>query len=564
MSDDKLSTMVGIDLGTTYSCMAYVDETGRPVTLKNMEGDLVTPSVVYFESADNIVVGSTAKNAMITDEERVVAFVKRNMGDSTSTYTIEGTDYRPETISSLVLQKLVKDASDGLQESITDVVITVPAYFGENERAATEQAGHIAGLNVRALINEPTAAAIAYGIDQEDDQVVLVYDLGGGTFDITMIEIKDRLINVICTGGDKELGGKDWDERLMNYLATTWGEETNQLDYDVIEAGDAVTLNDLRLQAEDSKHQLTSRVKMTAMVSIEGERARVELTREKFDELTADLLERTIQLTQDMLAEAKQKGHADFNKIILVGGSTRMPQIKQRLEQAFKQDILIYDPDEAVAKGAALYAYRYALQDEVEKEVQERVQDLADDETGSGDESTSHELIQQAEAEAKKEVARRFSLPEKRVEQLLETEIKNVTSKAFGVVALNEQEQEEVVFLISRNETLPIDTTLPFGTSAEHQKTADLKVMEGEKETATAPNQCQEIGTAVLNLPDHLPRNSPIEVTFRMNEQGMLEATAKEMTQGATVDVSIERGEAVMTEAEVTEARTSLQKFEVS
>ncbi len=558
MSDDKLSTMVGIDLGTTYSCIAYVDETGRPATLKNMEGDLVTPSVVYFESADNIVVGRTAKNAMITDEDRVVAFVKRNMGDSASTYVIDGTDYRPETISSLILQKLVKDASDALQEPITDVVITVPAYFGENERAATERAGHIAGLNVRALINEPTAAAIAYGIDQEEDQVVLVYDLGGGTFDVTMIEIKDRLINVIGTGGDQELGGKDWDERLMAYLAGTWGEETNQPDYDVIEAGDALTLNDLRLQSEDSKHQLTSRAKMTAMVSIEGERARVELTREKLDELTADLLERTVQLTQEMLAEAKQKGYADFHKMILVGGSTRMPQIKARLEQEFKQDILVYDPDEAVAKGAALYAYRYALQDEVEKEIQERVQDL------SSDESLGQELILYAEVEAKKEVARRFSLPEKRIEQLLETEIKNVTSKAFGVVALNEQSQEEVVFLISRNETLPIDTTLPFGTSTENQSTADLQIMEGEMETATSPDQCQEIGTAVLNLPDGLPRDSPIEVTFRMNEQGMLEATAKEMTQGATVDVTIERGEAVMTEAEVQKVRSSLQKFEVS
>ncbi|ETX02834.1 MAG: hypothetical protein ETSY1_02155 [Candidatus Entotheonella factor] len=556
MSDDKLSTMVGIDLGTTYSCMAYVDETGRPATLKNMEGDLVTPSVVYFESADNIVVGSTAKNAMLTDEDRVVAFVKRNIGDRTSTYTIDGTDHRPEAISSLVLKKLVKDASDVLQEPITDVVITVPAYFGEDERAATERAGHIAGLQVRTLINEPTAAAIAYGIDQEDDQVVLVYDLGGGTFDITMIEIKDRLINVICTGGDKELGGKDWDERLMRYLATTWGEETNQPDYDVIEAGDPLTLNDLRLQAEESKHQLTSRVKMTAMVSIEGERARVELTREKFDELTADLLERTIQLTQEMLAEAQKKGHTDFHKIILVGGSTRMPQIKTRLEQEFKQEILIFEPDEAVAKGAALYAYRYALQDEVEKEIQERVQDLAHD-----DESPSQELIVQ---EATQEVARRFSLPERRVEQLLETEIKNVTSKAFGVVALNEQDQEEVVFLISRNETLPIDTTLPFGTSTENQSTADLRVMEGEMESVTSPDQCHEIGTAVLHLPEHLPRNSPIEVTFRMNEQGMLEASAKEITKGATVDVTIERGEAVMTEAEVQEVRSSLEKFEVS
>ena len=555
MSEQKLATIVGIDLGTTHSCMAHVDDTGRAVTIRNAEGHLTTPSVVFFETPKNIVVGPTAKTAMVSDPGKVVAFMKRNMGDGNTTYAIEGETYRPEEVSSSVLKKLVKDASNALGETVTDVVITVPAYFGENERAATETAGKIAGLNVRFIINEPTAAAISYGIDQEDDQVVLVYDLGGGTFDVTMIEVKKKEISVVCTGGEHELGGKDWDDKLINHFASEWGEQTGQPDYDVAEEGDEETLNELRLLAEERKHELSAREQVSVRVQIEGERAKVDLSREKFDDLTADLLQRTMEFTHDTLADAKGKGIEDFDRILLVGGSTRMPQVKDRLEQEFPdKEVRIFDPDEAVAKGAALFACRLALGDEVEKEVEKELGDKKE---------ASDEEVAKAEEEAKKKVARKLGLPPQKVEKL-EKEIHNVTSKAFGVVALNEQNEQEVAFLIDRNERVPVDTTMPFGTSADDQETAEIRVMEAENNTAAKPDLCNQIGRAIMSLPPGLPRGSSVEITFRINEQGMMEAMAREMTKGDEVPVDIERGDFVMSDEQVKESSDNLQKFDVS
>ena len=548
MTETKPSTIVGIDLGTTYSCIAHVDETGRPVTLKNSDGFLTTPSVVFFESPENVIVGETAKNAMKTDPEKVVAFVKRSMGDPNATYQVDGKSYRPEEVSSFVLKRLIKDASEFLREPVTDAVITVPAYFGDNHRAATEQAGKIAGLNVLSIINEPTAAAISYGMDQADDQVVLVFDLGGGTFDVTLIEIKERNINVVCTGGDHELGGKDWDERLINHLAACWGDQNGQPSYEVGE--DRVTANDLRLEAEKYKVQLSAREKLGAMVTIEGQRAKVELTREKLDELTADLLDRTIELTRQMLQEAAKKGVTDFHRILLVGGATRMPQVKDRLQREFCKDIVIFDPDEAVAKGAALFAYHLALKGEVDKKIKEKV----------GEGMSAEESAKTAQ----REVARQHGLAETKMDKIVNTTIKNVTSKAFGVVALNEKEQEEVVFLISRNQTLPVDTTMPFATALQLQRNAEVKIMEGEREEATDPKMCFEIGQANLELPDGLPKGSPIEITFRMNEQGMLEATAKEVTKGGTINVAVDRGQSVMSDEQVEASRAALRRVSIS
>jgi len=452
-----------------------------------------------------------------------------------------------------VLKKLAKDAAYFLQNPVVDAVITVPAYFGENERAATEQAGKIAGLNVRSIINEPTAAAYCYGIDQMEEGTILVFDLGGGTFDVTMIDVKERNIDVICTGGDSELGGKNWDENLLNYFVSQWCEQTDHPDLDV-EYMDAETVNDLRLLAEDTKQQLTAREKLTVSVQIEGERAKVELSRAKFDELTADLLERTIELTNKMLADAKEKGVTDFSKILLVGGSTRMPQIEERLKTDYGKETILFDPDEAVAKGAALFAQRLALKDEVDKEVSEQLDD-------SGD--VSDEEREKLEEEAVKEVAERFALPTDKVKKSVNTVFTPVTSKAFGVVALDDDDKEVVVFLVGRNASLPVDEKMPFGTSTPDQRSAAIRVMEGENEQATALEQCNEIGQANLDLPEGLPKGSGIEITFRMNDQGMLEGTAKELTKGGTVDVSIDRGESVMSDEEVEERRTELQMLDV-
>ncbi|MGH9800604.1 MAG: Hsp70 family protein, partial [Blastocatellia bacterium] len=259
-----MERILGIDLGTTYSCIAYVDESGKPVVVPNFEGDLTTPSVVHFESPDNIVVGKEAKNACKLVPDRVVEFVKRNMGDPTFSYEVDGVSYKPEAVSSLILRKLAGDAAQALGEEVKDVVITCPAYFGNNEREATRNAGELAGLNVHLILNEPTAAAICYGLDkQKDDQVVLVYDLGGGTFDVTVIALQQGDIQVVVTGGDHSLGGKDWDDRLTNYLAECFrsehASESNPLD-------DKYSAQELAKAAEEAKKALSAREKYPLMV----------------------------------------------------------------------------------------------------------------------------------------------------------------------------------------------------------------------------------------------------------------------------------------------------------
>ena len=355
---EGLKRVYGIDLGTTYSAIAYVDEHGKPVIVPNQESERITPSVVLFDG-ENIIVGNTAKESAKVEPHRVVSRIKQHMGDPNFVFEYEGQAYSPEDISSFILRKVVGDAEIALGEKITDVVITCPAYFGTPEREATANAGRLAGLNVRAILNEPTAAAIAYGLEQGEDQTVLVYDLGGGTFDITMIEIKDRLIRVICTGGDHRLGGVLWDEAIVMYLAeqfrTQTGEAADPLD-------DPEVLNDLFLQAERGKKTLTQRDKAPFRVTHAGQQARVELDRAKFEEITKHLLDRTIELTHEMLADARAKGYTQFDKIILVGGATRMPQVRNRLVAEFNIEPEIYDPDEAVAKGAALYALKESLQ----------------------------------------------------------------------------------------------------------------------------------------------------------------------------------------------------------
>jgi molecular chaperone DnaK (HSP70) len=278
-----------------------VDEAGKAVVLRNFENEAVTPSVVFFDG-DNIVVGTEAKRNARLEPHNVVEMVKRSMGDEHFLFEHDRTSYRPEEISAFILRKLVTDAEQATGNKVTDVVITCPAYFGVNQREATANAGKIAGLNVRSIINEPTAAAISYGMDRTDAQVVLVYDLGGGTFDITMIEVKTKEITVVCTGGDHNLGGKDWDSGIVNYLVAQFQEQTRSNE-DILASPD--TLQDLSLQAEEAKKTLTTREKARLKVTHGTESIRVELTREKFNELTSALLEKTIILTRQMLDEAE-------------------------------------------------------------------------------------------------------------------------------------------------------------------------------------------------------------------------------------------------------------------
>jgi len=516
-------------LGTTYSCIAYVDEHGKPVIVPNFDNNRVTPSVVFFDEG-NIVVGEEAKNSLPLYPDRVVAFIKRNMGEPNFFFQHNDVEYKPEEISSYILRKLVKDAEENLGEPVKDVVITCPAYFGINQREATRIAGEIAGLNVRSIINEPTAAAISYGLDTGEDKIILVYDLGGGTFDITMIEITSESIDVIVTGGDHHLGGKDWDDTLVLYLADCFKQESGS-EEDIL--SDLETMGELQLNAEKAKKTLTTRDKTTISVTHGGEKVKVELTREKFEELTEALLERTIALTDALLKEAGAKGYNRFDEIILVGGSSRMLQIKERVDKVFSTDSKIYDPDEAVAKGAALFGWKTSISDELVRRIAET--------TGQAPEAVSLENIsEETLSKVEQQVADATGLTLAAVKKS-RTEIRNVTSKSFGVVALDELRNRRLYNLILKNEVVPQEQTQEFGTSEHNQDTVFLEIMEDEVDDKITDIEIGvPIGDAILHLPPGLPEGSPIRITFRINEEGRLDVRAVEVTDNRIVETTIQ------------------------
>ncbi|MHB1561371.1 MAG: Hsp70 family protein [Isosphaeraceae bacterium] len=545
----------GIDLGTTYSAIAYVDEHGKPVIVPNQESERITPSVVLFDG-DNIIVGNTAKESARVEPHRVVTRIKQHMGDPNFVFQHEGQPFSPEDISSFILRKIVGDAEIALGEPIRDVVITCPAYFGTSEREATANAGRLAGLEVRAILNEPTAGAIAYGLEQGEDQVVLVYDLGGGTFDVTMIEIKDRLIRVICTGGDHRLGGVLWDEAVVMYLAEQFREQTSEAS-DPLD--DPEVLNDLFLQAERGKKTLTQREKAPFRVTHAGQQARVELDRARFEEITRHLMDRTVELTQEMLADARAKGYTRFDKIILVGGATRMPQVHDRLVAEFNIEPELYDPDEAVAKGAALYALKESLVEQVQEILAGQSAAEGSDAPPADLSEATEQQVSQALDHLEKELGFTLTGP---VRELVNTRIVNVLSKSLGVVARDDQGRDVVVYLLPRNSEVPLDRSTDFGTDADNQAAVDIRVMSGERDS-TDPLDCQEVGVATLSLPDRLPARSPIRVKFAINADGRLDVTAADLTGGGSIDVAFET-EAVLNAEEVAERSTALRLMNVS
>jgi len=526
--------ILGIDLGTTYSCMAYLDEYGKPVVLKNSEGESITPSVVFFDG-DRITVGSVAKENAVIYPDDVVSFVKRSIGKPNVSLEYGGIVRTPEEISSYIIKKLVRDASQQLGEEIQDVVITCPAYFGINEREATRAAGEIAGLNVLHIINEPTAAAIAYGMaEQEGEKVVMVYDLGGGTFDVTLIKLTADEIEVICTGGDHQLGGKDWDDRIVRYLAQQFEEKTGNKGI----LDDPESCQDLQLQAEKIKKTLTQRDKAPANITHDGERVKVELTRETFQNLTDDLLERTLSLTQQMLDAARQKGVNGFDELLLVGGSTRMPQIAERLKVSFPQhESKLFDPDESVAKGAAIFGWKSLISDELLKRIQ---QASGDSETKTphkflASQSVDPELLAQLTQDLAQETGMRLDAIG------LQKKITNVSSKSFGIIALSSREKEKVFHLILRNTAVPASVTKDFYTIADNQANVLIQIMEDEldqEEIEVA--QSHQIGKAVLELPAGLPAESTITLTYQLNTEGRLEIDGVHQDSGAKVQAVVQ------------------------
>lgn len=466
------SPALGIDLGTTFSVIARLDDLGRPQTLINAEGDKITPSVIFFEG-ENVVVGKEAAKAVATDAEQVAECSKRDLGSRFFHRAIDGRQYPPEALEAWVLNKLRQDAERQIGK-VNKVVITVPAYFDEVRRKATQDAGYIAGFEVMDIINEPTAAAVAFGFQQGymsdkattvEKKKILVYDLGGGTFDVTVMEIGGRTFNALATDGDVQLGGKDWDQRLVDYVAEEF-IRTHGID----PREEPNSLGRLSRDCEDAKRTLSARMKVSIPCDYQGKALRVEMPRSTFHEITQDLLVRTSFTTRQTL-QAAGLTWDDIDRVLLVGGSSRMPAVVDMLRQlSGKEPDCSVSPDEAVAHGAALHAGL---------------------------------LLEHYEGKS----------PSFR--------IRNVNSHSLGVVATDAKtKRQRNAILIPRNTPLPVVARRVFKTQRAGQKSILVQIVEGE---SASPDDCSQLGKcSVRNLPVDLPAQTPIEVRFRYEENGRL------------------------------------------
>lgn len=532
MGNSTTQTIFGIDLGTTFSCIAYVDEYGKAVVIPNREGFLTTPSVVQFENNSRIV-GQEAKNSATLNPQAVVEMVKRHMGEAGWQYAYNKKGYTAEEISSYILRKLADEVEQALGLRVSDVVITCPAYFGIVQRDATVRAGEIAGFKVRDIINEPTAAAITYGLQNEQDQVVLVYDLGGGTFDTTVIEIQAGAITVIATGGDHNLGGRNWDESVVIYLAEQWKAETGLHD-DPTDSEE--TMQDLWGRAEQAKWALTARQETKVVVTHQGRRVGVTLTRSKFDEITAHLLERTIAFTKRALVDAKARGFDQIQQILLVGGSTKMPQVADRLRQEFAIPLRSFEPDTAVAKGAAIYAQKLMLDEKIQIKIAEFTSSSVED---VHMEDVPPQIVHQAQ----ESIARDSGLMLGAVKKFNDMKITNVTSHSFGVIVKDDKNDRDFISnVIMLNDQLPAIETKTYHTLKANQEAIEIKVMENSQFAHRVENvsQGEEIGSAILHLPPRLPLHAPIEVSFELQKDGRLHITAREPVYNVAIETDIQ------------------------
>ena len=554
-----MNKVYGIDLGTTYSCIAHVDEHGKPAVINNSDNELTTPSVVYFESDDNIVVGKEAKEVAEIYPNQVASTVKRVMGDPEWKFNYNGKEYSSQEISSFILEKVVKDAIENIGEDIQNVVITVPAYFGVNQKEATKQAGELAGLNVMAVIPEPTAAAISYGIENHDDEIVMVYDLGGGTFDITVIEVKDKSINVIATDGDHQLGGRNWDEKLASYFTQEFEEQTGVSADDL--QNDMETWQELLNKAENAKKSLTSKENTKIRIAHDGDKATIELSRDKFNELTNDLIERTISLTDAVLAQVNSKGYSTIDKLLLVGGSTYMPQVRNSLEAKYSFDIEVHDPNLSVAKGAAIYGWKLELQEEIKFKIAE--------ESGEDIEDIDLNDIQTETLEkAQKEVIQEKGLIGLAgAKKIIETTIKNVTAKSFGIEVVDSNENEKIVNLITVDDEIPSITTQIFPTAYAGQSGVNLVCYENtervENNYLLDLETSNKIGSAILEFEYPLPIGSEIEITFSLSEDGLLKVYGRDLTTNRDIEAEFQT-ESILSKEALSQAKEQRKSITVS
>ena len=491
-----MAKLIGIDLGTTNSCVAVI-EGGKPVVIPNAEGQRTTPSVVAFTRAGERLVGEAAKRQAVTNAPRTIASVKRLMGSETR-LPIDGKGYTPQEISALILQKLKTDAEAYLGEPVQEAVITVPAYFNDAQRQATKDAGRIAGLEVRRIINEPTAAALAYGLDNGRTQTVMVYDLGGGTFDVSLIQIGDGVVQVLATCGDNHLGGDDFDQRIVDWLA-----ENFRVEYGVDLRADRVAMQRLREEAEKAKKELsaTTQTELNLPFLANGPAGplhlQTTLTRVKFEELIADLIERTALPVRNALQDARIAAN-DLDQVLLVGGSTRIPAVQAKvLRMVDLEPSKALNPDECVALGAAVQAGR--LGGEV----------LA----GAGE-----DLL------------------------LMDVTPLTLSIETVGGVATH---------LIERNATIPTRFSKVFTTAAPFQSTVEIKVLQGEREFA---KDNKLLGTFTLRGIKRAWAGVPqIEVTFDIDANGIVTVSARDRDTGKQQGITI-TGSSNLSEEEIARA----------
>ncbi|MCI6021011.1 MAG: molecular chaperone DnaK [[Bacteroides] pectinophilus] len=496
-----MGKIIGIDLGTTNSCVAVM-EGGKPVVIANTEGIRTTPSVVAFTKNGERLVGDPAKRLAVTNAEKTISSIKRHMGTDYKV-AIDDKKYTPQEISAMILQKLKADAESYLGEKVTEAVITVPAYFNDAQRQATKDAGKIAGLDVKRIINEPTAAALAYGLDNESEQKIMVYDLGGGTFDVSIIEIGDGVIEVLATNGDTHLGGDDFDNVIIKYLVDEF-KKTEGVDL----SGDKMAMQRLKVEAEKAKKELSSATTTNINLpfitaTAEGPKhLDITLTRAKFDELTHDLVERTAIPVQNALKDAGLTT-ADITKVLLVGGSTRIPAVQDKVRQLTgKEPNKSLNPDECVAIGASIQGGK-----------------LAGD-AGAG------EIL------------------------LLDVTPLSLSIETMGGIATR---------LIERNTTIPTKKSQVFSTAADNQSAVDIVVVQGERQFA---KDNKKLGEFRLDGIAPAPRGIPqIEVTFDIDANGIVNVSAKDLGTGKEQHITITSG-SNMSDEDIDKAVKEAAEFE--
>ena len=501
---------IGIDLGTTYSCLAYIDDSGNPVVEKNYEQEDTTPSVILFNDVGEKIVGSSAKDMILMyNSDRFIVDVKRKMG-SDYTVEIDGIRHTPTTLSGIILSKLIKDFeyAHGLDNGeVTKAVITVPAYFGQEEREATVNAGLIAGLKEVTILNEPTAAAICFGFgnNQGGPKKVLVYDLGGGTFDVTVLQIDGKSFTAIATDGQRLMGGKDWDAALKQIIIGKIAEMSG-LSEDEIEADNDI-MEALVLDSEDLKKRLSTSESTRGTMTIGGRKVTYTVTREEFEDATRHLIDSTADTVEEVL-NSKNLTVGDIDAFLLVGGSSRMPQVKSVISARFPgANIKIYDPDQSIAKGAAVYCKSRDVLSDAKAEIK---QQMDAQQTAPADETEMASRVDEVAMSTDDAIV-----------------VHNVLSKSLGVKAGDGNGNEYISNIVFRDVTLPLVENRTYYPYVDGQLSVEVEIFENsarnnEDGMRVELADATLVGSFPMKLPEDVTKNTPINIRFTVNDDGMV------------------------------------------